>query len=86
MDEVIALAVGIPSVILAGVAVWYARRNDIFQRMSGYWRRTHTGGHNAGYNEWGSGTHIAGHNLGSPEWGSVQGSNFGHSANRGPYY
>ena len=33
MDAVIAIAVGVPGVILAAIAVWYAKRNDTFQKM-----------------------------------------------------
>lgn len=96
MDEVIALAVGIPSVIFAGMAVWYARQNNVFQRMGGFFQRhTNATGHNFGYLERGNRTHTGGHELGSQEWmggynGSQQqfgrGSNFGYSGNRGPYY
>ncbi|KAL8817278.1 MAG: hypothetical protein Q9191_008176 [Dirinaria sp. TL-2023a] len=98
MDEVIALAVGIPSVILAAVAVWYARQNNVFQRMSMYFQRhTNPSGHHSGYQDWGSGTNLGGHNFGSPEWGSGRGyngwqqqtgsgSNLRLSGNRAPYY
>ena len=33
LDEVIALAVGIPSVLLAAVGVWYAWKNDWWQQQ-----------------------------------------------------
>lgn len=46
MDEVIALAVGIPSVILAGLAVWYAKRNHAFQKMKLLMKKHKTNGGN----------------------------------------
>lgn len=60
----IALAVGVPAVLLGVAAVEYARRNDAMQRMKMFMKqRPHHNGHNVGqggnvggYNGWQGGT------------------------------
>lgn len=40
MHELIALTVGVPSAILAAIVVWYAKRNDAFQKIMS-WKKDH---------------------------------------------
>ena len=94
MDEMIALAVGIPSVILAGVAVNYARRNDAFQKVMMFVKRHKNNGGN--HQEWvGDRTNVGSYRLDSSEWrpgyndwhqNTGQASNYGHTGSRGAYY
>ena len=83
LDEVIALAVGVPTVILAAVAVEYARRNDAFQRMTLFMRHGRAGGggggHNANHEERRGGYH--------GQYGArIEEYDAGHMGYRGGYY